>query len=720
MTDSPPVKRRYRLTALFLAPIVLGVTFSAHSGAIDDGAVLDDHWHQKGLRENGWSYSELMRTLVIEPAQFTHIWWQDKPVRWAYGRPAFIVLMKLVYHTLGGDNPAALHWFSIALHLICVLLVWRMAWLLTASLPWSTLAALLFGIYAQSIVTVAWPSSQNVVIQTTLTVAALLLYWRASGLTARRPVEKPATQAISLETEQAPRLRPGWFATCLALWIVALFTKENALLLAPIAVAFDFAVGGWKQIRARMPAYAAFAVIGVAFLAWRFNAVTDPLPDVYFRHLHGEGAEYATWLVAKLLHYICATVWLAPMTVGPTGRYDPWTTATGDCLLMLGIVAISFGMYVAAARRTRGWWIWPAWIVLAVLPVTPVIATPHSGYLPGVGFVLALATAGAAIRGVVWRRMAFVGACAYCVAMAPFAMFCRWQWDSVIAAERFVPACMATAPPEATVTDVYLIDVPFINVYAKPRLDLTMGPLFASVRVHALTFAPDPVVAPERAFVEELDAHTFRLRVDGPKLFSRLMGRFLIEGFRAEGPFNSGDVVHSDGFEVTIEDGDAAGVRSLLFRFDKPLSDPTQAFYLTSAHFGAARIRFGDDRRAPPPQSEPELLRAAWRISEAIGDPIATIFPPIPEDDDGLAPPLTAEQRERVRMWWSIRVTPEMVSQIWDRRAEVDHYLKDREELPHSREWAGKVIRTDLYLSGPPFDDPRPHAARAPDQKSSE
>lgn len=708
MSDpGPAIPRRPLLPFLLLAPLVLGATLFAHIWALDDGTVLDDHWHQRGLREHGWSYDDLMRSLVIAPADFIHIWWQDVPVRWEYGRPAFILIMKLIYHTFGGDDPRALHLFSLALHLVCVLLVWRLAWLMTASMTWSTVAALLFGVYAHSIVTVAWPSSQNVVIQTTLTVAALLLYWRASGLS-------------HLGATPGSRLRFGALLACLVLWVIALFTKENALLLAPLVVACDLAFAGWRQVRARLPVYAVFAVIGGAFLIWRFAAVTHPLPDVYFRHYHGEGLAYFGWLFAKLLHYICATVWLAPMTIGPTGRYNPWTEATADTLLMLAIVAISATLYFACARMTRGAWIWPAFIVLAVLPVAPVIATPHSGYLPAVGFVVAVAVAGSSLRRLAVRRIALGAACLYILAMAPFAMFSRWQWDSVIAAERFVPACVADAPPEASVRDVYFLNLPFINVYAKPGLDARLGSDFAGVRVHALTFAPDPVTPPERAFVTVVDSHALRLRVEGPPLFSRLMGRFLIEGFRSGGPFRAGDEIRSDGFRVTIEAADAGGVRQVLFRFDAPLADPRHAFYLATSHYGAARLRFDDSRRAPPPDAETELLRAAWRISKAIGDPIQTLFPPIPEDDDGAAPLLDEPARAMVKAWWPERVTPEMVEQIWTRRGEVETFIKGREELPHSREWAAMFIRTDLYLTGPPFDDPRPRPDRGPRQRNAE
>src|SRR5262245_42051934 len=98
------VSRNVTVIILLAAAVAL-----AHGWCLNDGTVLDDHWHQKGLRENGWALPELLKTLVIEPSQWMHHWWQDKPVRWEYARPLFIVTMKLVYHILGGDNPRYLH-----------------------------------------------------------------------------------------------------------------------------------------------------------------------------------------------------------------------------------------------------------------------------------------------------------------------------------------------------------------------------------------------------------------------------------------------------------------------------------------------------------------------------------------------------------------------------------------------------------------------------------
>ncbi len=723
--------------------VLSAAVLAVHGWSLWDGTVLDDHWHQRGLRENGWSLSELLRTLVIEPAQWMHFWWQDEPVRWEYGRPAFIAAMKLVYHVLGGDDPAYLHAFSILLHFASVLMVWRLCWMLTADRLWSLVGGALFAIYPNAVVTVAWSSSQNCVIQTALMLAALLLYARAAGLRRCLALENTAPgDALRAGNEH---LRPVSFLAALLLWTIALFTKENAIILPAILLALEWLEGGRARVWRRRWTFLAFAAVGVAFSVWRFAAVTQPMPDVYVRRPNGDWLEYGAWASAKLLHYLTTSIWLAPMMIGPTGRFNPWREVPGDCLLMLGIVAALAVGYWLAARRWRGWWLWPGWIVLSVLPVVPVVATPHSGYMCGVGFSAAAALATArrgGERGGAGLRFArgfvlivFVGG------TSVLSMFSRWQWTGTIAAERYFTTWLVADAPAPATRDLFFINLPFVNIYAKPALDVMLGPGFRDVRAHVLTFAPDPFVIEQRVTVEALDSHRLAVSIESPGFFSRLLGRFLVAGFRRDHRrFQAGQSFRSEHFDVEIERVDGEGVGRLVFTFPHPLSDPSYCFYLSTADCSAARLRFpvtGSDTRArlaPPFDADAisaaarqlesgdaaagELLLAAAGASE--GDTSAaaqaSIRPAARWMAGALGAPvqplldrseLSRDEWERVRVWWRGGVDDANLRAVWIRRGEFAHFVEEREEVPHSRMWAAKVIRTDLYLTGPPFPGPR-------------
>ncbi len=396
--DDASAGRLYILRCVFLLSLIVVLT---HGLSIFDGVVLDDYWHQKGLREHGWSFSELMRTLDITPADFQETWWQTKDVRFQYFRPFFIICMKIVYVILGRNNPAFLHGFSILLHGVSTLMVWWLCWKLTRHKACSFIGGLMFAVYPHSIITVAWPSSQNVVIQITLLLAMVLSYLRASGLTVGPESGSPPRP----EDAPAPPWRRSWLILTALFWLLAIFTRENAVLFPAILLSFEAVFGGLRRAWARRNFYIFCGLAATAFAICREAMHVAPLPEVYCRRPDGDWAEFIPWLLAKILHYFCASIWPAPLTIGPTGRYQPWTDVPADCALMLAIVAFLGAVYALATRRTRGAWIWPLWILLSILPGAAVVATPHSGYMSGVGFAVGMALACVAAATLASRRI---------------------------------------------------------------------------------------------------------------------------------------------------------------------------------------------------------------------------------------------------------------------------------------------------------------------------
>lgn len=724
-------RRRLRslLAGAGIALLLAVATLLAHGWSLADGAVLDDHWHQQGLRAHGWSPGDLLRTLEIEPARWVHFWWQEQSVRWEYFRPLFTLAMKILYVTIGQHDPLPLHAFSITLHWLSAGMVFLLGRWIGLRALWAGAAALLFVLYPHATITVAWSSSLNVVMVTCLMLGALLAYWRASGLTASR----------ARATEDTPRLRGGWTIAALLLWVLALLSRENALMLLPMCVACDAVYGGRGHLRRRIGVYAAGGVLAVAFVLLRIALIDHPMPNVYVRLPGGDLVEYAAWASAKLLHYLVSSIWFAPMSVGPTGRFNPFLEAPLDCLLMVALLVVLGGGYFWATRRRPGWWLWPLWILLAVLPVVPVIATPHSGYLPGVGLALAIGLVGDAARWRGWRAAALCrGVVAvYLVGAGIFTMFNRWQWTAIIAAEQLVLEWVATRPPPAEAEHVFFINLPFVNIYAKPALDQRLGPEFEDLACHVLTFSPDAFLFEQRSRVTPVDEHSFVLEVEGRPYFAGVLGRFLLDGFGRGGALRAGDVFHSNEFDAEVLRADAHGVEALRFTFHRPLADLAYCFYFTSAECGAARLKFVEieGQAAEPLESSlavTEVQTLAERFSA--GDARAgaallqiaasadhprraeavALLRPVAEFVAGATggPSLPSEQDPQAwgefADWWRTHVTDETLRDTWLLRADFAAYLKAREEVPHARMWVGKVIRTDLYLTGPPFPGPRP------------
>jgi hypothetical protein len=525
--------------------LITFITFAVHGLALFDGKVLDDFWHQRGLHKHGWSFSELQRTLILAPAEFLHTWWQTKPVAWHYFRPFFILCMKTVFLLIGNGDPMALHAFSLLLHYASAIMVWRLCRRLTADPTWSLVGGLLFTIYPHSSVTVSWPSAQNVVLQTTLLLGAMFAYLRASRL--------DISSFGFLQGLEGPPLARGPLMVFFAFWLLAIMTRENAILMPAIFLSLDLAFGGWRHAWSRKWLYILMGAIGIAFVTWREAMHIPGLPEVYCRRPDGNWGEYLPWLAAKFLHYICTSIWIAPMSIGPTGRYNPWSEMPRDCWLI----------YLRAARSARGWWIWPAWIVLSIVPVAAVIATPHSGYMGGVGWAIcaALACATAARRESPFvARLTGTTTIVLTLGAAFLTPVNRLQWTGISAAEKFLPSWVMVSPPSRDVRDVFFINLPFVNIYCKPNLVDRLGPWFEDVSVHGLTWAPAPLAMDRPTVVEQFDDHSFTVSVQGQAYFSRLVGRFAMEAFRGKATFKTGQEFETPGFRVRILDADEEGV----------------------------------------------------------------------------------------------------------------------------------------------------------------
>lgn len=729
--------------------LLAGATMLTHGWSLGDGLFLDDHWHQVQLRDRGWSWTDLLETTTLDPDEFMETWWQEQPIRWQYARPVSVLLMKAVYRATGG-HVAAQHFVSIALHFANACLVYLLCLWLTGHRFWSTVGGLLFVIYSHSVFAVGWLAAQNTVLQTALMLAAMLIYVRASGL-------RLGTRALgdTQATDVVPALRRRLFFWVVALWVLAILTRENALMLPAVLVALDLAFGGRRHAWQRRWAYGLLAVLTVGFLVWRLGVFYHPMPSVYFRQPIATGS-YALWCLIKLVHYVCSAVWLSPMTVGPTGRFDPLSEAPGDCLLMLAILVVMGTGYYLACRNARGYWIWPLWLVLSFLPVVPVLATPHSGYLAGVGFAVAMVLGPGLrdrIRPVSIGRWSVPVAIWFLIATTTYIPIYRTLWRGMLATEEYTLAKITTGPAPKGVSDIFFINSPFVNIYSKLCLEEAWGDDVRDVRCHVLTYAPNLLRMEGRCDVTQVDARRFSLSVEGAPYFSGLLGRYLIDSVRPSGRLRTGDRVAGALFDVEVVEADDLGVRRLLFTFAEPLTSKSYRFYLTSKDCPAAPLRFlppGD--RPFNVSGAPELLAAGSALAfsntsaddaEAAGgrllagdaEAAEVLFAGVRSEDEAIrrrswkalqqvARPLARAQGSlvvdllsdevpssadlsRIARWWAGHVDGEIMDELWLHRHDFENLREDRDAVFSVRGIAAKIIRTDLYLTGPPFPGPR-------------
>jgi len=767
----------YWLWVLLLVAIA---TLLAHGHALTDGLLLDDHLHRLRLADHEWSWAGLLKATTIAPETFMHAWWQEKSYSWHYVRPVAVLVAKIVYH-LSGGNVKAWHAISILLHFANALMVCLLAFKLTRSRFWSLVGALLFVVYSHSVYAVAWLAAQNTILQTTLTLAALLCYLRASRLDIHAAPPPPSTGPRP--TAAVASLHRGWLAGALILWGLALLSRENAVMLPVFWLAFDAAFGGRAHLWNRRHVHIAAGLLAAAFLVWRVLLFDHPMPDFYFQRPRGDGLGYVGWLLVQWMYYLTASVWLSPMTIGPGARFEPLREVPGDVILMVAILATLGLAYWAATRRARGWWIWPGWILLAVLPVVPVIATPHSGYLPSVGFAIGM------VLGPGLRRQLHPGAggrwCAavalwFLIATTIYLPIYRPMWYSFLAAERATVQRILLDPPPAQARELFFINLPFVNIYAPLVLrhawDLDgvpessadrrmfLGPLPETVRLdsppagdfrcHVLTYAPNVLRMDVPCTLKQLDPYRFTVSIEQRPWFSGALGRFLVEGMRVSGPLQAGQIVpgsarnaNADLFDVAVLRADDRGVWELEFTFHRPLASEEFCFYLGTSASSATRIRFTGPGRPPevlptahhtfvePLDIEqaartfeqgqveagtallaaavsgtPELAERAKATFRRIAAPFleAQASPVRPGPTAATRPDEDANRWADLLAWWQQHVDAKTYARFQRERNHFRHLRAVRDRLFGIRRIAGRIIRSDLYLTGPPYPSPRP------------
>jgi len=155
-----------------------------------------------------------VQLLEDDPALFHgNVWaWKRTYAPTPYYRPLFLVSL-LVQHKLFGQTAMGWHFTSVALHVLVTLLAYFLARRLTDDWLIAFLAAAIFGLHPVHIEAVDWVSAVNEPAAAAAVVGSFLCY-----------LQRGRT----------------WQAASLALYAVALLTKENALALLPLLWCYEW------------------------------------------------------------------------------------------------------------------------------------------------------------------------------------------------------------------------------------------------------------------------------------------------------------------------------------------------------------------------------------------------------------------------------------------------------------------------------------------------
>jgi protein O-mannosyl-transferase len=386
--SAPRLWNLERRQSAILAGILVATTL-IYLPSLRNGWVFDDYPEVVNNKLIGtWSF--FWKSLIYDG------WWFRNPKQLpqsAYYRPLQNVWFWLNFQLLG-LHPALWHLEKIALHLVAVILCFRIAQLLTRSNAVALLTAAIYGVMPAHVEAVVWMSAIPEPLSTVFELGALLC------LIGRKP---------------------GWsrgMLSALALYACALLTHETSILFALIVAAYVFLIerGPAETIAQRSIGAARvalpFVLVAIAYLAVRlevlgFNlAFRIPHPMTanvimgwqFEVPTHRVIAFILTWPVVLLSYLAIVAV---PGLAGPAHgvqwieRASAITFASAGALVILAAIAL---WLVWRSPDRRLYLFCAAWSALALAPAMQLnslwaLVQDRYLYAPSFGFSLALAIA---------------------------------------------------------------------------------------------------------------------------------------------------------------------------------------------------------------------------------------------------------------------------------------------------------------------------------------
>lgn len=679
-------------------PLVgLGVVLLAsHGASLWDGLFLDDHWQRMASYDRGWGFHDLVESATIDfSGQWNRFWWQEEPLVWRYARPVGMLAVKIEY-LLAGDHPLLVHAFGLVWHGFIGWMVYRMALWAGLTVPWAFLAGTMFIIHPHSTTAMGWNSARNAVVNAAMLTAAVLAYARFSAPRRQYP-DEPA--------ERATPLHGACFALPIVLWLLALLSRETAIIFPGIILVLDLSAGGWRHVRRRLPVHAVVWLLSILFLYWRLVVFSvDAVPVVYFSR--PEGPAYVLWAACKLLNLVFSQIFYTPMVMGVSTLGDLSLEVVLIHLLMFVLVGAILVWYVWASRGVRGRWVWPIWAAAAFVPVIPVFAAPHFAYLPAVPYAIMMAVL---MRGVArrWRWVVttlIVAATVWSLGVYRFAM------RGVFRAEQLVYADMVdqggSLPPGAC---AFFVNLPLANVYAPIVLREAWGT--DDLEGYTLTLATHPLMMDQPSVVRVLNDHEIEVYTPvGSGYFSGLATAMFMHVMRPSETPTEGMVIEGPEFDTTIVQADPEGIRRLRFTFRRPLASKEYVFYVSTPRRPAYRLRFDRSPADLSPadaelfaqarSADPQVRLSARRAIHERVWPVA-VMTASPIQADLVDPDLhSAGALDRVESWWRSVDGPALAreDQRWQR--EYAGMIRERGYLFGIMDVVARVIHSDLFLTG--------------------
>lgn len=569
--------------------LLMAVIAAAHGYSLTGGLWLDDHIHYQGLRDAGWNVRDLIHAATLDPSTTHFQVWGLMEQGLRFFRPVAFGLMKAQY-TLVHWEPAWMHLFSLAWHLVVAMLVGALVTRLLRDGAAGTFAAVLFAVFPNHVPTVYWIACQTELMVTSFILISILAY----GAWARWFVEDGQAD------EKRQRRGRSGLAVAIVAFGLALGCRENAIVLPGILIAGDLLSHGVKVWRRRAAAWLMMAGLAVVYLLIRrvvMGGMAWP-PRPYM--VYPSDADFLAFATRKMMYYLGGLFLYLPILPGSASDYF----AEKTWLLPLSLV-VSLVIPVAAVVlwRRKIVLLGVVWIVLIFGPSIGVALAPHHLYLPGVGAALLLT----AVLVGLWRTMQrhlplfrWKGAALtlgglLLVANLAACFVVGWLYINGTAAEDQVVAdVLELSDPLQSGDELFFINLPLMCGWPGPAIETTARQRLRNLRTYALTLSDEVVMMTQPTEVIPEDRQHLRLKTGSPGWLVGASGKIFAELARVKQPFEAGQQVPGPVFDVTIEEVDSisGGITQLLLVFREPIDMPGRHFYLGSPYQMAYPLHF--------------------------------------------------------------------------------------------------------------------------------
>jgi hypothetical protein len=589
--------------------VLAGLILLGHGWSVSTGLFLDDHSHYAKLKDLDWSFRSAVESAHLGIVGDVLDFWNRRETGLRFFRPIAFWTMKIEY-ALAGWNPWIMHGVSLGWHWLAAMLVVALAYRFAGKPEWAAVAGGVFAVHPGQVACTYWIASQTELQVTAWLLLATLCYARYSAW----PTPMLAARKDWYPEGRLPAPRRRWLLPALFCFAMALGCRENAVMFAPLAFLGDVLFRGFagrgrerEPRRLRWGAYVMLGGVVCAYLVVRWRALGGfPLPGKPYL-VSPADAGFWSFVFDKLVLNVLAMFAFVPVV--PVGGLTFFQARPAEFYLPFAGVVLGWVVTMWMFRRRPGLLFAFGWLFLMMLPLLPVFASPHHLYMPSVGFALILMSVLGWAAGVFKPEGSPARGSRPLVALVVVVLngvgltFGSWAMGWVYGASTGIEDLVLRDVRQSSPTPIrdhhhlFFINTPMLAYYVVPALEQETG--LHDLHGHVLTFSPSPLLMDQPGRVQRLDDRTLRVSVEGEPYFAGIAGKALIQGMGMEQMPVEGDLYDAGLYTVSVEKAEDGGVRSLLFRFARPLESPDYHFFLTSRQRFAYALDFGTADPAP-------------------------------------------------------------------------------------------------------------------------